>query len=182
MQGDSLSKCLTTYTGLDGVTYVTDGFDPGTLFDGAILPMDAKRNDQVLQEDNSPAFRVQPLPGWYDQLDEPSISFDPSGGGAYTIKGALGQLGSANLLTVQLDTPVVGGEKIGATLGYGLIVTATLSQAPVTVNSYLGLDVNVLGFASVKKDFATDIAFERAEREARSVSRRRAPWIPLRWK
>ena len=61
-------------------------------------------------------------------------------------------------MTVQLDTPVVGGEKIGATLGYGLIVTATLSQAPVTVNSYLGLDVNVLGFASVKKDFATDIS------------------------
>jgi hypothetical protein len=142
--------------GWDGATYVTEGFDPGTLSDGAVLPMVAERNGQVLEDDNSPAFDVKPLPGWYDQLEEPTISFDATAG-AYTIKGALAQLGSSNLLTIQPDTPIVGGKTIGATLGYGIIVTAPLSEASATVNSYAALDVNLLGLASIHKDFSTDV-------------------------
>ena len=50
----------------DGQTYQTEGFDPGTLFDMAMLPTQAMlgAGGVVLAEANSPPFHVVPLPDW----------------------------------------------------------------------------------------------------------------------
>ena len=147
--------------GWDGRTYRTDDFDPGTIFDDAFLPSSATVGDRVLAEQNSPRFRVVPLPAWYNASTPHSVTFKTApapGGGAYSFKVYIGSLGSSHLYSIPDDVPMIGGRPLGATLGYGVTTTAPLAVNTSTLtplDGFAGLSLNFADLATVDLNLDT---------------------------
>ncbi|MEW4569259.1 hypothetical protein AB1L88_15450 [Tautonia sp. JC769] len=161
---DSLAALLPTLTvgghsterKPDGRTYETEGFDPGELADMSFLVSRAVMDEQVLAEEDSPRFRVLPLPDWFPALAGETIEFNSGAGGGYTLEGHIARLGSPTLFVVPGDVPIIGGRPLGATIGYGVSVATPLDeQVPATAGAFAGMSLNLLDLASAEYNLST---------------------------
>ena len=148
--------------GWDGVTYITDGFDPGSLSKSAQLTTEVQvDNDKKtpLKEVDT-TLDVQPLPDWYKSLQSPTIIFmaDSPGKngiatGSYIIRGAIANLAPPVNATIPSNVAFVGGKSIGATATFGLAVNVPLSiTANPVVSGYTEVALTVLNAKVFTKD------------------------------
>jgi hypothetical protein len=154
--GDSLDgePDATLLGGWDGVTYKTDGFDPGALSQSADLSTSAQTDDKTaVYKTVDTTLDVQPLPDWYQSLLDPKVVFNPATAatngalqGSYQVKGGVVNLVPPASATIPQDVAFVGGKSVGASATFGVDVTVPLDVAskPV-VNGTVDLGLTVLG-------------------------------------
>lgn len=147
----------------DGQTYVTEGFDPGTLVDMATLSSQAAFDGQVIEEANSPRFHVVPLPSWIATMTKLDVQFVPVVGGMsgdYTFDGLLKDFTLSlppSVTTLPQDVPFFGGQSYQASAGIGAKVFADLNpKAPAVAQGYIDIQFVFAGLTLLDKQFSTD--------------------------
>jgi hypothetical protein len=135
----------------DGLTYITDAFDPGSLTKSATLTTEAQADDvgkTSLAEVNT-TLDVQALPAWMVAL-QAKPTFERVGNtpdGIYTVSGFLTNFAySSGPLTIPGRVPFVGGKT--ASVNGGLYVTVDVhlknTVAP-TVSGNVEIKGSILG-------------------------------------
>ncbi|QEH31646.1 hypothetical protein OJF2_01110 [Aquisphaera giovannonii] len=141
-------KPAETSSAWDGLTYVTDDFDPGTLptvdrpgdpDTGVRLNIIATRSGETIKEADSPRFHVEEFPRWladlgseYGSNREDLVKFVPvpgGKGGDYVFQTVLVRLRDFEVKAPD-DAFLIGGRSTKLVVDHDIIVTAPLGGTP----------------------------------------------------
>jgi hypothetical protein len=149
---------LTTglFSSWDGTSYVTNGFDPGTLSGPTTLTTHAFLTGGTELKDVETSLDVQPLPTWISSLGKPAFTFNPVGAGpdgVYSLKGLFDTLSiPASAMTIPTQVsgypiPFIGGStlSIAATIAVTVSVDLNPVKAPPSVSGNVGLSASLFG-------------------------------------